>query len=88
MDRVNFQDLADGKTVMATFDLPGISKADVHVSYQNDKVVISWESVTTEERMEGDRLVRERKEKKYVRMLPLPDGTKVGFGSEDNWISS
>lgn len=78
MGRVNFQDSPDGKTVTATFELPGITKADVHVSYQNDKVVISWESVTTDERMEGDRLVRERKEKKYVRTLPLPDGTKVG----------
>ncbi|KAF8518462.1 HSP20-like chaperone, partial [Gautieria morchelliformis] len=74
--RVNFQDSTDGKTVTATFELPGISKSDVHVSYQNDKIVVSWESVTTEERIEGDRLVRERKEKKYVRTLPLPEKTK------------
>lgn len=61
----------------ATFELQGVNKSDVHVSYQNDKVVISWESVTTAERMEGDRLIRERKEKKYARTLPLPEGTKV-----------
>ncbi|KAF8581078.1 HSP20-like chaperone, partial [Ramaria rubella] len=74
--RVNFKDSADGKTVTATFELTGVNKSDVHVSYQNDKVVISWETVTTDERTEGERLIRERKEKKYVRTLPLPDGTK------------
>ncbi|KIJ51027.1 hypothetical protein M422DRAFT_158906, partial [Sphaerobolus stellatus SS14] len=62
--------------VTATFDLQGVKKSDVHVSYQNDKVVISWESVTTEERTEGNRIIREHREKKYVRTLPLPESTK------------
>jgi len=74
--KANFQDSADGKTVTATFELQGVNKSDVHVSYQNDKVVISWESVTTDEKMEGARLIRERREKRYVRTLPLPEGTK------------
>lgn len=77
MSRVTFQDSTDGKMVTATFDLQDVKKSDVHVSYQNDKVVISWESVTTDERTEGERVIRERREKKYVRTLPLPDGTKV-----------
>lgn len=73
--------------VTATFELPGINKSDVHVSFQNDKMVISWESVTTDERMEGDRLVRERKEKQYVRTLPLPEGTKVSlYRKSTSWI--
>jgi len=75
--RVTFHDSADGKTVTATFDLLGVQKSDVHVSYQNDKVVISWESVSINEQKEGDRIIRERREKKYVRTLPLPEGTKV-----------
>lgn len=74
--KVNFHDSADGKTVTATFDLQGVQKSDVHVSYQNDKVVISWESVSINEQKEGDRIIRERREKKYVRTLPLPEGTK------------
>jgi len=74
--KVTFQDSADGKMVTATFDLQDVKKSDVHVSYQNDKVVISWESVTTDERTEGERVIRERREKKYVRTLPLPDATK------------
>jgi len=74
--KVTFQDSADGKTVTAKFDLQGIQKSNVHVSYQNDKVVISWESVTTDERTEGERVTRERKERKYVRTLPLPEGTQ------------
>lgn len=58
------------------FDMQGIKKSDVHVSYQNDKVVVSWESVTVEDKMEDGKIVRERREKKFVRTLPLPEGTK------------
>lgn len=49
-------------------------------------MVISWENVTTDERIEGDRLVRERKEKQYVRTLPLPGGTKVGSHPVTWWL--
>jgi len=74
--KVNFLDSEDAKAVTATFDLPGIKKEDVHVSYQTDRLVVTWESVTTSERKEDGRIIRERREKKYIRTIPLAEGTK------------
>lgn len=59
--------------------MQGVKKSDVHVSYQNDKVVVSWETVTVEDKLEDGKIVRERRERKYVRTLPLPEGTKVRY---------
>jgi len=71
-----FRESVDGRTVTATFDLPGIKKQDVHISFQRNRLVITWETSTVTEREEDGRLVRERKEHKYSRTIPIPEGTK------------
>ncbi|KAF8338009.1 HSP20-like chaperone [Cantharellus anzutake] len=66
----------DADYVTAVFDLPDVRKEDIHVAYQFDRLTITWESTSVFERQERDgTLVRERKERKYARTLPLPPGT-------------
>lgn len=72
----SFRDSADGRTVTATFDMPGLQKQDVHVSFQRNRLVVTWENVNVTEREENGRIVRERREKTYNRTIPLPEGTR------------
>ncbi|KAG8881845.1 peptide-N4-(N-acetyl-beta- glucosaminyl)asparagine amidase [Tulasnella sp. 332] len=65
----------------ATFDMPiGLPTSDIHVGYSMqygaEKATVSWQHVTVEEIVEDGKLVREKKERKYHRTLPLPRGTK------------
>ena len=70
----------DADYVTAVFDLPDVRKEDIHVAYQFDRLTITWESRAVSERREVDgTLVRERKERKYARTLPLPPSTQVCF---------
>jgi len=73
--RLNFRESSDGNTITATFDLPGILKEDVHVSYQQDRLTVTWQYVKVTEKEEDNKIVRERKEKKYIRTVNLPEGT-------------
>jgi HSP20 family molecular chaperone IbpA len=57
--------------------MPGLQKQDVHVSFQRNRLVVTWENVNITEREEDGRVVRERREKTYNRTIPLPEGTKV-----------
>jgi len=67
----------DADYVTAVFDLPNVRKDDIHVAYQFDRLTITWESRAVSERREVDgTLVRERKERKYARTLPLPPSTQ------------
>ena len=54
----------------ARFDLPGIAKDDINVSFQVDQIVVTWQTVKETEEQIGDQLIRERKEKKYTRSIP------------------
>jgi len=63
--------------VTATFDVPDVRKEDVHVAFQNSQLTITWESIITTERRSDDRtIIREKKERKYARTLPLPPDTE------------
>ncbi|KAA1467448.1 hypothetical protein DENSPDRAFT_856680 [Dentipellis sp. KUC8613] len=73
---VNFKESRDGRMMTATFELPGVPKEDMHVSYQVDRLVINWRTVTVTDRVEGGRYLRDREEKKFSRTIPLPSGTK------------
>ncbi|TFY71150.1 hypothetical protein EVG20_g1853 [Dentipellis fragilis] len=73
---VNFKESRDGRMMTATFELPGVPKEDMHVSYQVDRLVITWRTVTVTDRVEGGRYLRDREEKKFSRTIPLPSGTK------------
>lgn len=63
--------------VTATFDLPGVKKEDIHISYQVKRLVVTWRKVDVTEWEEDGRLIRECKESKESRTMPLPEGTKV-----------
>ncbi|KAF8323048.1 hypothetical protein DL93DRAFT_615970 [Clavulina sp. PMI_390] len=66
----------DADYMTATFDLPDVRKEDVHVAFQSSQLTITWESTLVTERRADDRtIIRERKERKYARTLPLPPGT-------------
>ncbi|EIM91039.1 uncharacterized protein STEHIDRAFT_72762 [Stereum hirsutum FP-91666 SS1] len=73
---VTFKDSPDGRRVMAAFDLPGVKKQDMHVSYQVDRLVVTWQTVKVTERVEGGKILRDREETKFSRTIPLPEGTK------------
>jgi len=75
-DCVSFRESRSGRTITATFDLPGIKKDQAHVSFRWNNLVVTWQTVKISEKEEDGRLVREREEKKYTRTIPLPDGTK------------
>jgi HSP20 family molecular chaperone IbpA len=63
--------------VTAKFDMPGIKKQDVHVSFQRTRLVVTWQTVTTNEREEDGHIIRERQEKTYSQNIPLPEGARV-----------
>ncbi|PSR75569.1 hypothetical protein PHLCEN_2v9049 [Hermanssonia centrifuga] len=71
-----FKELEDGRTVSATFDMSGVRKQDMHVSFRTNRLVVTWRRIKTIEKMEDRVLVRERKEKQYKQTIPLPDGTQ------------
>jgi len=67
----------DKNEVTATFELPGLKKEDVRIDVQQNRVTISGEVKTSEERQEGDYAVRERGYGSFSRTLQLPQGTEV-----------
>ncbi|KIJ66870.1 hypothetical protein HYDPIDRAFT_108810 [Hydnomerulius pinastri MD-312] len=75
-DCVSFRESRCGRTITATFDLPGVKKDQAHVSFRWNHLIVTWQTVKITEKEEDGRLVREREEKKYTRTIPLPEGTK------------
>ncbi|TFY82257.1 hypothetical protein EWM64_g1760 [Hericium alpestre] len=73
---VFFKESRDGRLVTATFDLAGVKKEDMHVSFQADRLVVTWRTVRVTDRIENGTIFRDREEKKYSRTIPLPSGTK------------
>jgi HSP20 family molecular chaperone IbpA len=71
-----FRESQDGRTVTATFDLPGIKKSQVHVSFRGHYLIVDWETVKITEQEEDGKIVRDRKEVKCSRTLPMPEGTR------------
>ncbi|KAF9485209.1 hypothetical protein BDN70DRAFT_796397 [Pholiota conissans] len=75
--RSNFRESTDGRAIVATFELPEVDKQDIHISFQRNKLVLTWEVGEATEWEEDDGLVvREYVRKMYHRTLPLPDGTR------------
>ncbi|KAL6298633.1 hypothetical protein BKA93DRAFT_743749 [Sparassis latifolia] len=73
---VSFKESSDHRSVIATFDIPGIKKQDMHVSFRANNIVVSWQVVKIAETRDGETLVREREENKYSHAIQLPEGTK------------
>ena len=47
----------------------GVHRQDMHVSYRNNWIVITWRRMKVSEKIEDGVLVRERKEKQYCQNL-------------------
>ncbi|TFK81256.1 hypothetical protein K466DRAFT_531995 [Polyporus arcularius HHB13444] len=73
---VNFRESLDGRNMLVTFDMVGVKKQDMHVSYRTSRLIVSWRVERTVERQDGDVVVREREVRRYSHTIPLPDGTK------------
>jgi len=77
LSSVAFRESSDGRSMMAYFNLPGLTKHDVHVSFHRSRLVVSWDE--SQGMMgQGDRggAVHDRKEKTFSKTMPLPEGTK------------
>jgi HSP20 family protein len=73
---------AETNTLIATFDLPGLSKEAVNIDGHNNRLTISGENHQSSEKMEKGHTICERSYGRSSRSLPLPPGTKVnGFQS-------
>jgi len=73
----NFRESTDGRAIVATFDLTDVAKQDIHISFQRNKLVLTWETGEITEWEEEDGVVlREYVKKMYHRTLPLPEGTR------------
>ncbi|KAH9939504.1 hypothetical protein B0H21DRAFT_698349 [Amylocystis lapponica] len=72
---VIFKESPDGRMVTATFEVPGVKKQDMHVSFRTGRLIVSWRTVKTTERREGDLMVRDREERRCSQTIPLPEGT-------------
>ncbi|KAI0926147.1 hypothetical protein AcW1_008387 [Taiwanofungus camphoratus] len=72
---VSFKQSADGRMMTATFEIPGVRKQDMHVSFRSRCLVVSWVTMKVTEKREGQVLVRDREERKCSHTLPLPEGT-------------
>ncbi|KAI0684949.1 hypothetical protein BC835DRAFT_1421766 [Cytidiella melzeri] len=66
----------DGRMSTALFDMAGVSKQDMHVSFRSNRIVVTWRRVKVVESIEDGVRVRERKERQYSQMIPLPEGTQ------------
>jgi hypothetical protein len=63
---------------VVNFELPDVNKQDIHISFQRNKLVLTWETAEVTEWEEEDGIIlREQVRKMYHRTLPLPDGTRV-----------
>ncbi len=77
--RVTFKESPDGSKAIAVFDMTGVRKQDMHVTYRAGPVrlMVVWRRIRVIEKMEDHVLVRERQEKQYSQIVPLLEGTKV-----------
>ncbi|KAJ7593228.1 hypothetical protein C8J56DRAFT_493510 [Mycena floridula] len=72
----SFREAPDGRTIVASFDMRGVIKENVHVSFQRHRLVVTWVSLEISETEEDGCLVREKHERNFQRTLPLPEGTR------------
>lgn len=49
----------------------------MHISYQANRLAITWRTLKVTEKIEDGVLIREREEHHFHRTIPLPLGTKV-----------
>ncbi|KAJ7170722.1 hypothetical protein C8R43DRAFT_980726 [Mycena crocata] len=62
--------------VVAIFDLRGVEKDDIRVTFRRDHIMVSWEKWEVENWEEEDCIARRTVERVYHRVIPLAEGTK------------
>ena len=65
--------------MVVILELPGVDKADVHVTFQPKRLVVSYKTVSETEHREFDRVIQETVERRVARALPLPETVRVSF---------
>ena len=78
-DRMDLHENHQTNTVMATFELPGMKKEDIHISMRDGRLTVSGESALSTEHDQGGYTLRERYFGKFVRTLHVSKDAKVGF---------
>ncbi|KAI0303844.1 hypothetical protein B0F90DRAFT_1613457, partial [Multifurca ochricompacta] len=76
---VEFKDSPDGTRVTAKFDIPGVAKEDMNVTYHPfpARLEVSWKTVkVTEREVEEGMTIRDIEERTVCRTIPLPEGTR------------
>ncbi|THH11023.1 hypothetical protein EW145_g931 [Phellinidium pouzarii] len=73
---ITYRESSDGKNIVVMLDLPDVNKSDVHISFQHQRLVVSYKTLKEIERRDLDKIVQETRERRYVRTIPLPDGTR------------
>jgi len=73
-----FRESSDGRSIVAALEMPPeVEKQDVHISFQRNRLVVTWVTVEMIEYEEEDGVVyRERYERSQHRTIPLPEGTR------------
>lgn len=69
---------AEGNSVTATFELPGVRKEDVSIDVRDRHLVVTGEMHHDAERDEHGYAIRERRFGRFSRTLQLPQGVKDG----------
>ncbi|KAI0250294.1 hypothetical protein BJV78DRAFT_604360 [Lactifluus subvellereus] len=76
---IEFKDSPDGTRVTAKFDIPGVAKEDMNVTYHPfpARLEVSWKTVkVTEREVDEGMTVRDVEERTVCRTIPLPEGTR------------
>ncbi|KAJ7494773.1 hypothetical protein B0H11DRAFT_917356 [Mycena galericulata] len=61
---------------VAIFDLRGVDKDDIRVTFRRDHIMVSWEKWEVENWEEEDCIARRTVERVYHRVIPLAEGTR------------
>lgn len=62
-----------------TFELPGLTRDDVHIGVHNNVLTVSGEAKPDTELDDKGYAIRERKRDKFERSVLLPHGTQVVY---------
>jgi len=75
--RMNLKEDHQSNMVLATFELPGLSKDKVKIEVNNDSLLVSGELTREEERTEEGFIVKECSSGRFSRAVGLPPGTQA-----------
>lgn len=67
----------EDNTMTALFELPGLSKENVNITVQNNRLEVSGESKLAQQYEEGGWAMRERQSGRFFRTITLPAGVTV-----------